>query len=178
MPDMGGTVPTNNIVGATSSRSVLTTLEHVRAAAVKVATLARRGLSIYTVDLEPQLYDQHAFLEAVKQLVLARSYTRVRVLIAEPARTIREGNRFLAMGRRLTSCIDLRNVHADYRHHVSNSAAFLIADDRAFVYRPQAASYDGISELNEPVTARQYLTYFDEVWHASEPEPAARLMRG
>lgn len=160
---------------AVESRSVLTTLDEVRNASVAVAAIARRSLTIYTPDLEPQLYDTHAFLEVVKRLVLARSYARVRVLIGEPTRTIREGNRFLAMGRRLTSYIDLRNVHADYRNY---AAAFLIADDRALVYRLQASRWDGIAELNDTAVARHYLTYFDEVWQASEPEPEVRMMRG
>jgi hypothetical protein len=165
----------STVFEASSSRSILTTLEEVREAVVEVASTARRNLSIYTPDLEPQLYDQHAFLEVVKHLVLARGYARVRVLISEPSRTIREGNRFLAMGRRLTTYIDLRNVHVDYRN---NAAAFLIADDRALVYRLQANRWDGMAELNDTAIARKYLSYFDDVWRASEPEPEIRMMRG
>jgi hypothetical protein len=165
----------DTVAGINGSRSVLTTLDEVRTASVTVAATARRNLSIYTPDLEPQIYDTHAFLEVVKRLVLARSYARVRVLIGEPTRTIREGNRFLAMGRRLTSYIDLRNVHIDYRNYAS---AFLIADDRALVYRLQSSRWDGIVELNDTAVARKYLSYFDEVWQASEPEPEVRMMRG
>jgi hypothetical protein len=157
------------------TRSILTTLEEVREAVVKVAATARRNLAIYTPDLEPQLYDQHAFLEVIKRLVLGRSYARVRVLISEPARTIREGNRFLAMARRLTTYIDLRNVHADLRN---NASAFLIADDHALVYRLQATRWDGMADLNDTAVARKYRGFFDEVWHASEPEPEVRQMRG
>src|SRR5688572_14618386 len=163
------------VSGGSSSRSVLTTIDEVRDACVAVAATARRNLTIYTPDLEPQLYDTHAFLEVVKRLVLGRSYARVRVLIAEPMRTIREGNRFLAMGRRLTSYIDLRNVHADYRNC---AAAYLIADDRALVYRLQATRWDGMAEMNDTAIARKYLADFDEVWRASEPEPEVRMMRG
>lgn len=175
MVDVRGSVDVTVPSGASSSRSVLTTLDEVRDACVSVAATARRSLTIYTPDLEPQLYDTHSFLEVVKRLVLGRSYARVRVLIAEPMRTIREGNRFLAMGRRLTSYIDLRNVHADHRN---NAAAFLIADDRALVYRLQATRYDGMAELDDTAIARKYLAYFDEVWRASEPEPEVRMMRG
>ena len=157
------------------SRTILTTIDEVRQAVVKVAGTARRNVCIYTPDLEPQLYDQHGFLEVVKRLVLGRSYARVRVLISEPARTIREGNRFLAMARRLTTYIDLRNVHADLRN---NASAFLIADDHALVYRLQSTRWDGMSDMNDTAVARKYRSYFDEVWHASEPEPEVRLMRG
>ncbi len=80
------------------------------AAVAEIATRARRTLSIYTPDLEPQIYDHDLFLEPVKRLVLARSHARLRVLISDPGRAVREGNRFMMMARRLTSYIDLRNV--------------------------------------------------------------------
>ena len=92
------------------SRGILTTLEEYRDAVAELANRSRRNLCIYTPDLEPQLYDQDCFLEPVKRLVLARGHARVRVLISDPARAVREGNRFMQMARRLTSFIDLRNV--------------------------------------------------------------------
>ena len=151
----------------TGTRSILSTLEEVRTQVAAVASVAQRTLAIYTQDLEPQLYDHDPFLDAVKRLVLARSYARVRVLIADPMRAIRDGNRFVAMARRLTSYIDMRNVAKELRN---NPAAFIIADDRALVYRLQASRWDGIAELNDPPIARKYLAYFDEVWHASESD--------
>jgi hypothetical protein len=42
---------------------VLASLEDVRAAARRVAGCAQRLLSIYTVNLEPEVYDEAAFLE-------------------------------------------------------------------------------------------------------------------
>jgi hypothetical protein len=32
--------------------------------------------------------------------------------------------------------------------------------------------------MNDTAVARKYRSYFDEVWHASEPEPEVRMMRG
>ena len=56
----------STVIENSNSRSILTSLDEVRHAVVEVAASARRNLSIYTPDLEPQLYDQHAFLEVVK----------------------------------------------------------------------------------------------------------------
>ena len=110
--------------------TVLTTLAEVRSAVSQVAASAQRLISIYTPDLEPDLYDQTGFLEVIKHFVLARSFAKVRVLLAEPTRVMRDSNRFVAMGRRLSSCIDLRDVAAEARQRAS---AFLIAEDRAIV---------------------------------------------
>jgi hypothetical protein len=153
------------------SRSILTTLDEYRAAVTELATRAQRSLSIYTPDLEPQLYDQDCFLEPLKRLVLARSHARLRVLISDPSRVSREGNRFMQMARRLTSYIDLRNVAPEYR---SNPCSFIVADDKAMAYRQQSSRWDGIVEFNDQAVVRRYLSYFDEVWAGSIIQPELR----
>ena len=160
-------------LSVTGSRTILTTLDEVRAASVAVASQAQRMLTIFTQDLEPVIYDQTPFLEAVKRLVLARSYAKVRVLIADPSRTIWEGNKFFGMARRLTGCIEMRNLHKSV---APNPSAFLIADDRALLYRLQASRWEGIAEMSDQAVVRKYLGYFDEVWRASEPESGLRQM--
>lgn len=161
----------NNRLDVTGTRSILSTLDEYRAAVAELATRANRTLSIYTPDLEPQLYDQDCFLDPLKRLVLARSHARLRVLISDPARAAREGNRFMQMARRLTSYIDLRNVAPEYR---SNPCSFIVADDKAIVYRQQCSRWDGISEFNDKEIVRRYLSYFDEVWAGSQIQPELR----
>lgn len=145
----------------------LSTLAEVRAHVTAATAGARRTLAIYTQDLEPLLYDHEPFLEAIKHLVLARSHARVRVLIADPMRAIRDGNRFVAMARRLTSYIDLRNVPKDMRN---NPAAFLVADNNASVFRPNAATWDGIAAMSDLASAAKHLAYFDSIWRAADSD--------
>ena len=153
---------------------VFTTLIEARQAVNRAATAAQRLMSIYTPDLEPDLYDQTAFLEIVKHFVLARSFSKVRVLLVEPTRVMRDSNRFVAMGRRLSSCIDIRYVAAQSPQRAS---AYLIADDRAIAYRMRADTWDGIADFNNPRVAKLYLTEFDTVWNASAPEHGLRVAR-
>ncbi|HEV3180115.1 MAG TPA: hypothetical protein VGZ05_06575 [Steroidobacteraceae bacterium] len=154
--------------------TVLTSLAEVRAAVNEVAATAQRLISIYTPDLEPDLYDQSAFLEVIKHFVLTRSFSKVRVLLAEPSRVMRDSNRFVAMGRRLSSCIDIRYVAAQGPQRAS---AYLIADDRAIVYRMRADTWDGVADINNPSAARLYLQEFDQVWNASAAEHGLRHAR-
>ena len=79
--------------------------------------------------------------------MLARSYAKVRVLLADPSRAMVDNNRFLALARRLTSCIDLRAMSPEYP---ASAGAFIIADDKALVYRLQADRWDGMSDMNDP----------------------------
>jgi hypothetical protein len=159
---------------ATESLLVFTTLNEARQAVNRAAASAQRLMSIYTPDLEPDLYDQTAFLDIVKHFVLARSFSKVRVLLVEPTRVMRDSNRFVAMGRRLSSCIDIRYVAAESPQRAS---AYLIADDRAIAYRMRADTWDGIADFNNPPVAKLYLTEFDTVWNASAPEQGLRVAR-
>jgi hypothetical protein len=151
---------------------VISSLEEMRAAVDAVAASAQRLMSIYTPDLEPELYDQNAFLEIVKRFVLARRFAKVRVLISDSNRLLRDNNRFIAMGRRLTSCIDIRPAVGANRQR---AASYVIADDRAIVYRVHADRWDGVADLNNPPVARQYLDEFDEIWHSSAHDEHSRL---
>jgi hypothetical protein len=76
------------------------------------------------------------------------------------------------MGRRLTSCIDIRPVIGAIRQR---AAGYVIADDRAIVYRVHPDRWDGVADLNNPPVARQYLDEFDEIWHASAMDEQSRL---
>jgi hypothetical protein len=155
--------------------SVITSIAEARVAVDTAAASATRMLSIYTQDLEPEVYDQTPFLEIIKSFVLARSFAKVRVLLVDPTRVMTDTNRFIAMGRRLSSYIDIRYV----ANHMpqQRSCAYLIADERAIVYRLRADTWDGIADFNNPAVARLHLGEFDAVWNASAPEHALRVAR-
>jgi hypothetical protein len=152
-------------------RWVLSSFEESRNAAIQVARVAQRKISIFTQDMDPGIYDHDDFLNAAKRLVLAKSYARIEVLIADPARVVRGGNLLVTLGRRLNTYIEFRNVHEDYRDH---REAFLIADETALLYRVDASRWEGIADTYEPAVARRYLRLFNEIWAASVVEQELR----
>jgi hypothetical protein len=148
-------------------RWVISDQEEMRQAAIDIAGESTRKISIFTHDLEPGIYDDADFLEIVKRLCLSQAYARVRVLIANPTRAIKNGNNFVHLGRRLNTYIEFRHVREDLRTHAE---AFCIADETALVYRLQANRWDGIADTYEPAVAKLYGKMFDEIWQASEVE--------
>jgi hypothetical protein len=132
--------------------SVITSIAEARIAVDTAAASATRMLSIYTQDLEPEVYDQTPFLEIIKSFVLARSFAKVRVLLVDP-------------------------THVASHMPQQRSCAYLIADERAIVYRLRADTWDGIADFNNPAVARLHLAEFDSVWNASAPERALRVAR-
>jgi hypothetical protein len=148
-----------------SKRWVISTKEEMRQAAIEVVSEASRKVSIFTHDLEPGIYDDPEFIEIVKRLVLSQTYARIRVLISDPSRAVKNGNNFVHLGRRLNTYIEFRHVREDLRTHAE---AFCIADETALVYRLQASRWEGIADTHEPAVAKLYSKMFDEIWLASE----------
>lgn len=156
-----------------SKRWVISTREETREAVNAIAREASRKVSIFTHDLEPGIYDDPDFLEIIKRLVLSQTYARIRVLIADPTRAIKNGNNFVHLGRRLNTYIEFRHVREDLRTHAE---AFCIADEKALVYRLQATRWEGIADTYEPAVAQLYGKMFDEMWLASEVEVEFRQL--
>jgi len=154
-------------------RWVISTRDEMRQAAIEVAREASRKVSIFTHDLEPGIYDNPDFLEVIKRLVLSQAYSRIRVLIADPSRAIKNGNDFVHLGRRLNTYIEFRHVREDLRTHAES---FCIADETALVYRLQANRWEGIVDTYEPAVAKLYGKMFDEIWLASEVETEFRQL--
>jgi hypothetical protein len=136
--------------------------------------MTNRRISIFSSDLEPGVYNEERFLEAIKRLTLGKPFVRIRVLIANPARVVRNGNPFVQLARRLSACIEFRNVDEEYRDH---REAFFVSDETALIYRVDSRKWEGIADTHEPAVARRYLGLFDEVWNASRVEAETRELR-
>jgi predicted GNAT family N-acyltransferase len=150
---------------AAGTRRVITGKEEFAQAVAEVAAMAQRSLAIFTPDLEHGVYDTRPFLDAIKRLVLSRSHARIRVLISDPGRIQHSVNRFLYVGRRLSTFIEFRHLPETFQ---GRGDAFMIADRSALVYRARAERWQGIADTCEPRMARRYLAEFDEMWQRSE----------
>jgi len=149
------------------------TVEDNRNAAFDIARLAKRSLSIWSRDLEPEVFDRIEFIDIVKNLILTHKYARVRILLVSPLRSVSEGNRLVEMARGFSSFMEIRLVHADYQQRPE---AFMVADQHAYLHRPIASRYEGIADDNKPSIAVGYVQFFDSVWNKSESASELRRL--
>lgn len=143
---------------ARDHRAVLTKLEEVRAYVAALARSAERNLVIYGHTLEAGIYERPEFLDALKRLVLARPYARVRVLLASAV--VDETHPLMRMATRLPSLIEIRRLDPKQ----DDASAFVVADARAVVYRMHCQRWDGMAELQNPLIAKLYLDKFEQAW--------------
>jgi hypothetical protein len=98
-------------------------------------------------------------------------YSRIRILIKDPSRCIREGHRILELSQRLSSYIELRKP--GYNHRDFNEA-FLIADDIGLLRKRQADRYEGMVNFNTPLEAGEKIKFFTDIWETAEIDPNLR----
>lgn len=147
-----------------AAREIVTGTPELRGSIVDIVAHAQRSLAILTPDLEPDIYEHVEFLDVLKRFVLARTYARVRVLITQPERTIRQSNQFAQMGQRLNTYIQFRNLASDRR---PVKEAWCIADSDAIVYRADFATGEGVVDTHAPEIAKRYIAVFEDLWQLS-----------
>jgi hypothetical protein len=144
-----------------------------RDAALSVARCARRQLNLLTYDLEPQVYNEESFIEAVTAVATSGRYARVRVMVQDSRRAVREGHRLIELARRLSSFISVHRPHAADAKIIET---YLLADEIALLYRTQADRYEGFAETDDPFETRQRLREFEDIWGRSSPDPEMRRL--
>ncbi len=142
-------------------------------AAVAVAQVAVRQLNILTYDLEPQVLGTDEFISAVAKVATSGRYARVRILVQDSNRAVAEGHKLIETARRLSSFISINKPHREHQHVIE---AFIVADERALLFRKEADRYEGFADTDNPLEARRKLNEFEQMWEKSEPDPEMRRL--
>lgn len=147
--------------------------EDSRQAARYLAENVRRELLIFTRDLEPAIFDQAEFLDAVREFAIRSRHTQVRVLVQDATRAIREGHGLVRLARRISTHVHLHRPHRDDQDQVD---AFIVADETGYLYRPLADRLEGRWHAYDPPEARRLNKRFHEMWERSQAEPEFRRL--
>ncbi len=161
----------NAVLGKTSEVFHLSSAAEYREVALSLASQATRNILIFSHDLEPQIYDQTPFLDAVKDLAINSPHNCVRILLQDNARAQREGHRLIQLWRRLTSKIEIRRPCPDYVEHYEN---FLLADDTGYLHRKLYSRYTATASFDSRLETKRLSSFFDDVWEQSEPDSELR----
>lgn len=146
-------------------------LDDARRHALALLGQAHRSLSLYSPDLEPPLYNHSSIQQACVRFLLAHPRNRLRVLLEDTSRAVKQGHRLLGLSRRLSSNMQIRKRHPEYPAH---TCAFLVADDCGAMVRPEPDQMIGYALYNDPGRTRQLQREFDTAWDHSLSDPDLR----
>lgn len=143
-------------------------------AVLELMQLAKRELCLYTRDLDADLFDTDAALEAFKRIGIAGRGASVRILIQQPNVALREGHRLIHLARRLPSVFSFRTPDTEEDLHYPS--AFLINDRRGYYFRTLGNRFEGEAHTYFPGRQAQLLEYFEQVWQRSSPSEELRQL--
>lgn len=139
------------------------TRTELQAIYLQIAALARFELSIYSRDLDAPILDQSEILDCLRQLSLQKG-ARIRILVQDRGRALRDGHRLLELARRMSSVFEFRSPQDE---DLQYSSAFIVNDQNGYVLRDLATRFDSEGNLFDLPSAQRLKRYFDEVWERS-----------
>ena len=163
----------NYTIGEQDEVIHLETMEDNRQAAVALAKQCKNNLIIQSYDLDPIIYDEADFIEAVRQVAISNPRSHVKILIEDASKVVSGGHRLIELMRQLTSSIQIQKINTDLK---TLSDAFLICDETAILYRKQTHRYEGFVNFNDRGKCRHILADFKDSWEKSMPEHEFRRL--
>ena len=135
---------------------------------------ARYELCIYSRDLDLDLFDVTASLDAIKRVALSGRSARVRAIVQDPRKALADGHRLIALAQRLPSTLELRTP-VDERD-LQYPSAFLINDRRGYFFRTLASRFEGEGSTYDAGRHAQLRALFEQVWERSTPSEDLRQL--
>lgn len=158
-------------LGEFSETIEIDTSEACRLASLSMARQARRSIEIVSRHLDPPVYDNQEFEDAVSELVVGSNRAQVRILVMQPDAVVKHGHRLLQLTQRLSSFMEMRVPAPQHKDH---NSAFMIVDDTAVIYRSHADRYEGTVKFNDRVSAMDLKRQFEEIWAGAVPDANLR----
>ncbi len=161
-------------LGISADTVDLTTSVENREASLVMARQAQLSIEIVSRHLDPAIYNQQAFVEAVKQLALSNPRARIRILILDAEPLFKSGHRLLTLAGRLSSFVEVRSQNP---HFKDLNQAYMAVDETGYIFRELSDRYESVVNFNDPGQARYFTRNFDKMWEVGVLDPNLRQMR-
>ncbi|WP_456379771.1 DUF7931 domain-containing protein [Thiolapillus sp.] len=140
----------------------------------QMAAQCRRRLVIYSFRLNPEIYNQPCFVEAVRQLIIRHARTRIQILVAETDELGRGGSGLVQLAQDLASSVEIRRRAEEFR---GSQRSFMLADDCGYILRNLWSDLGNVRlDYNAPYVVRGLMDDFLLEWEQSEADPSLRRL--
>jgi len=151
----------------------LATAEQNRDASIALVNQARYTLYIVSRELDHKLYDNDGFYNTVKQLATSNPKAKIRILIQNSDKAVKQGHRLIDLSRKLSSFITIR---LQGKHFKEFNEAWLIVDSKAWIRRAHADKYSSDVDYSAAQQLREIEKTFTNMWDESIDDPNLRRL--
>jgi predicted GNAT family N-acyltransferase len=161
------------VLGETRGYIDLKGLEDNKQVAIHMARQGQRSLNLFTPNLDPRIFNNDEFIDAIKKVALHNPRSRVNILIIDPSEVVSRGHRIVELARKISSRIFIHRADEEDRDQMDT---YMIVDDVGIIRRAHNDRFEGLAEFNNPGEARLLLKTFTDTWERSQPEPELRRL--
>lgn len=161
------------VLGETRGYIDLKGLEDNKLAAIHMASQGQRSLNLFTPNLDPRVFDNDEFIDAIKKIALHNPRSRVNILILDPSEVVMHGHRIVELARKISSHISIHRADEEDQDHIDT---FMVVDDIGLIRRAHNERFEGLAEFYNPAESRLLLKTFNAAWERSHPEPELRRL--
>jgi len=151
----------------------LSSRDAVKTMSIALTQQTSRSIDIISKYLDPGIFDNLDFIDALKKLSISSKFTKIRILLNNSEPMIKNGHRMIEIIQLLTSSIEVRKISEEYK---LRNNAFSLFDGRGVIYQSHADRYEGFANFDRPRLATELGNYFNEVWEHSTPDENLRRL--
>jgi len=138
-----------------------------------LAERARLTIDIVSPGLDKPVLDNVEFYESIKTLATGNRKAKIRILITDSEKIIKNGHRLLDLARRLPSFIEIKVQGKSFKDFCE---AWLITDAKAWLRRPHADRYEAEVDFSSARKLRDILKDFEAMWNEAIHDPNLRRL--
>ena len=140
-------------------------------ASIQLIEKASRYLRIRSSLLDPDLFDQKSFNDALSAFARKSRYSEVQILVDYPDRILERGHNTIMLMRRLSHKIIIKEYYDDPDEHRDS---YIISDNRGILIKKTDPGAEGYFSLTDGVYTKNLVETFAHEWEMS---PVARQLR-
>ncbi len=160
-------------LGENDTEFQVETADDYKDSVISMLEQAQHNISIFTQDLEPEIYNNKNIEQAIIRLAKRHPATEIRILVKDSRRSVQNGHCLIRLAQQLTSSVFIHNPSQKYDKEQS---AFVVVDQMGLIYRALATDRNYRSKINfkSPRSAAQQAELFDDIWEHSSPDIQTR----
>lgn len=146
---------------------LLSSVEDFNHYSLKLIAQTRRTIAILSRDLDPLVYDNSEFINALSHFARSSSHAHVHILAKNTKHLVETGHKLGRLSQRLSSKIVLRKLTQE---PTNTEMAFMLCDTSALLYKNDDSAYKGFANFNAAAEVKRLRETFDYLWQYGEPE--------
>lgn len=159
------------IIRETKTEFHLNSYEDDSQAVAALISQASSLVSIYSERLCPEIYDSAEVIEACHQFALKSPRSQIHILVDETRSLTQFSHRLLTLSHKHTSSIFFKKTDVDCKNRKDE---FCCIDRSAYFKLSNSQHYQGTCNFSDSLVTGNLLSFFDDAWERSSPDPELR----